>query len=488
MLCIAVAPTSRTLGKVDILNAAGQADLIEFRLDRLEKDPDIPDMLSVTQKPVLISCRRKCDGGDWDEDEEERLKLLRMAIVGGPAYIELELDIAQRVPRFGKTKRVISYTELDKPLTNVEAIYAECVAAQADVVKLVGPTPTLEAAWPLLAAMSKKRDIPLVGMGLGAEGVMFSILGLKYGAPWIYGALEEGLEAFEGQITVAALRDLYRYHEIGPQTRLLAVTGFSDSDRMSAKVLNAGFSHLGINVRCLPLEMARTAKFAEKLDILGVNVVLGNARLAEKMLNLAETLEEPARVAQYSDLVVKNKDGWFGYNTIWRSAIRVIESTLGAASAEDRPLDKRNVMIVGSGGVARGVAYGVSRRKGLISITSGDDNEAKQMASQFGARFIPMSHMYDTLCDVVIICDAERSDADHAASNRGEGTMRLNPSFLRPGMIVTDLSDIPNDTKLLDEARTRGCKIVEPSAIFGDHLTSVFKTVTGKDYACAAEE
>ncbi len=66
--------------------------------------------------------------------------------------------------------------------------------------------------------------------------------------------------------------------------------------------------------------------------------------------------------------------------------------------------------------------------------------------------------------------------------------MRLNPSFLRPGMVVTDLSDIPNDTKLLEEARNRGCKIVEPAAIFGDHLTSVFKTVTGKDYACAAEE
>ncbi len=85
-------------------------------------------------------------------------------------------------------------------------------------------------------------------------------------------------------------------------------------------------------MRCLPLEMSRTDKFAEKLDILGVNVVLGNARLAEKMLNLAESLEEPARIAQYSDLVVKNKDGWYGYNTIWRSAIRVIEGALGATS------------------------------------------------------------------------------------------------------------------------------------------------------------
>ena len=486
MLCIAVAPVSRTLGMVDILNAASQADLIELRLDRLEKDPDLGEMLKVTDKPILVSCRRKCDGGDWDGSEEDRLMLLRKAIVAGPAYIELEVDIASAVPRFGKTKRVISYTQLDKPLGQVEQVYDRCKSQHADVVKLVGPTPTLEAAWPLLAAMSKKRDVPLVGMGLGAEGVMFSILGLKYGAPWIYAALEEGLEAFSGQITIADLKNIYRYEEIGQQTRFLAVTGFGEGDRLTAKVLNAGFSHQNINVRCLPLEMARTDKFAEKLDVLHVNIVLANPRLAEKILNLADSMEEPARVAQYADLVVKQKEGWFAYNTIWRSALKAIEAAMGGGAADDRVLDRRNVMIVGSGGMARGVAYGVSRRKGLISVTAADDNEAKQMAEHFNARFIPMSHMYNTLCDVAIICDADKSDIDNAASARGG--LKINPSFLRPNMIVTDLSAIPEETALLDEARARGCKIIEPAAIFGEHISSIFKTVTGKEYSAAVSE
>ena len=486
MLCIAVAPVSRTLGMVDILNAAPQADLIEFRLDRLEKDPDIGQMIAVTDKPILISCRRKKDGGDWTDSDEERLLLLRKAIVAGPAYIELELDIARQVPRFGKTKRVISYTQLDKPLTNIEQIYEQCLACQADVVKLVGPTPTLEAAWPLLAAVSKKRDIPIVGMGLGEAGVMFSILGRKYGSPWIYAALEQGLEAFEGQITVADLQSIYRASEIGPQSRFVAVTGFSENDRATARVLNAGFSHLGINVRCLPLDFSRTDKFADKLEVLGVNVVLANPQLAERILNLAETLDEPARVAQYADLVVKQKDGWYGYNTIWRSALRCIEKELGAANPEDRPLDKRNVMIVGSGGMARGIAYGVTRRKGLISITSADDNEAKQLAGQFNARFLPMSHMYNTLCDVAIICDAGQSDMDNAATSRGD-QVRLNASFFRPGMVVCDLSDIPNDTCLMEEARARGCRVVDSAEISGDHLMATFKTVTGKEYAAAPE-
>src|SRR5262249_62213638 len=73
MLCIAVAPESRRLGKVDLFNAAPQCDLIEFRLDRLGKEPDLKEMMEGISKPILISCRREEDGGAWGGTEEERV-------------------------------------------------------------------------------------------------------------------------------------------------------------------------------------------------------------------------------------------------------------------------------------------------------------------------------------------------------------------------------------------------------------------------------
>ena len=146
MLCIAVAPESRRLGKVDLFNAAGQCDLIELRLDRLGKEPDLKEMLEGISKPVLISCRRQADGGAWTDSEDDRLVQLRTAIIANPAYVELELDIAGKIPRFGSVKRVISHTSLDKPLTNVEALIDQAKQVNADVVKFVAPTPTLDAA------------------------------------------------------------------------------------------------------------------------------------------------------------------------------------------------------------------------------------------------------------------------------------------------------------------------------------------------------
>ena len=94
MICISVVPESRQLAKVDIFNAANQADLVEVCLDHLIKEPEIPDLLEGAKKPILLSCRREVDGGHWNGTEEERLLMLRQAIVAAPDWIELEVDIA----------------------------------------------------------------------------------------------------------------------------------------------------------------------------------------------------------------------------------------------------------------------------------------------------------------------------------------------------------------------------------------------------------
>ncbi|MBI3861887.1 MAG: type I 3-dehydroquinate dehydratase [Planctomycetia bacterium] len=479
MLCIAVAPESRRLGKVDLFNAAPQCDLIEFRLDRLGKEPDLKEMMEGISKPILVSCRRKADGGNWDGTEDERLVQLRTAIITAPAYVELELDIADKIPRFGNTKRVVSYTSMTKPLANLEPIIEKAIAAKADVVKLVGPTPTLDAAWPLLATISKKRNIPVVGMGLGQPGVMFSLLGLKYGAPWIYGALERGLEAHEGQATVADLEEIYRFREIGPQTRFVAVAGFGPTEIAAVKLLNAGFAAQQLNIRCLQLEIGVSDKINQMLDTLHVNVLLANPELCERALNLATDIEEAARKAQYADMVVKQADGWHAYNTAWKSVLRVVETALGAKTAEDRPLDRRNVFVIGAGGMARSVAVGVQKRKGLLSLTAADDGEAQRLAQATGARYVPIANMYDTLCDVVIISEAQAQDKMTGGA-AGPG-VKVNPAFLRPPMFVTDLSNLTGESDLMREARERGCKIIEPLKIFGDYIATVFKTITGKE-------
>ncbi|MGH7127161.1 MAG: type I 3-dehydroquinate dehydratase, partial [Planctomycetaceae bacterium] len=439
---------------------------------------DVGDLLTVTTKPILVSCRRKQDGGKWEGSEDERMQLLRQAIVAGPAYIELELDVAGGIPRFGDTKRVVSFNSY-KPLANVEDVFKQAKQVKSDVVKFTWPTPTLEAAWPLLAAVTKKRDLPVVGQGIGPAGLAFSLLGRKYGSPWIYAALEQGMEAFEGEPTVGELDEVYAWRDIGPKTRFVGLAGFDQHETTTARVLNAGFQSLGLSTRCLPLALGGRDKLAKMLDVLKINALVLGPHAPAGLLDFADQAEDAAKETGCADLLLHQPDGWHAYNLLWRSALAALEAALGKSAADSRPLEKRAVLCLG-GGATAALAWGVQHRQGLLSVAAPDDDAARRSAKQWGARFVPFTSLYDTLAEIVVTADPVLAVGHH----KGE----LNPSYLRPSMTVLDLSHAPGDSPLLAEARGRGCRVIEPRAVLAELVAAQFKSVTGKDLPAAVKE
>jgi 3-dehydroquinate dehydratase/shikimate dehydrogenase len=178
------------------------------------------------------------------------------------------------------------------------------------------------------------------------------------------------------------------------------------------------------------------------------------------------------------DVVIKQADGWQAHNLIWKPALRALENAIGKKSADDRPLDRKNAMILGAGGLAISLAYGVKKRNGLVSIAAGDEVEAQKTAQAAELRYVPSAKVYDTLVDVVIV----------TVPNLDYGTKKspINPSMFRSGMTVMDLSELPDESPLIEEARMRGCKVVEPAEVFADYIGGLFKSLTGQDLPAEA--
>ena len=88
MLCVTIA---RTRHKHVITEhrqvAESGAKLVELRLDYIGRSIDLSRLLNNRPTPVVLTCRRKEDGGRWDRTEEERLMLLRTAISMGVEYV-----------------------------------------------------------------------------------------------------------------------------------------------------------------------------------------------------------------------------------------------------------------------------------------------------------------------------------------------------------------------------------------------------------------
>lgn len=472
MICITVTPESRTLGKVDILNAASQGDIVELCLDRLIKEPDVKDLLSVTSKPIIVSCRRKQDGGQWDGTEDERLLQLRQAIVAGPAYVELDLDIARKIPRYGKTQRIISFTRLDQPEQDIDAILEDARGVQADVLKFTWPTPTIDDAWPLLKAVSAstKGTLPIVGLGLGRGDLTFSLLSLKYGSPWTYAALEKGMEAYPNQPTVTELQETYHLRDIDRTTAFIAVTGFGDSQGGIARALNTAFKSQGVNARCLPLFPGDVARLPKMLDALKIGAILASGGYARHLMSLVDHIDPHDRESASVDLLLHKNDGWHGSNSLWRAGVLALESSVKASG---HGLEQRSVMVLGNGGTATAMAYGLSQFKGPVSVCGPNDKEAQATATKLGCRSIPFQNLYDTLVDIAVIADPTlKLGSTHGC---------INVAFLREHMTVLDVSDPPKLHELAEEARLRGCTVIDSQQIFRDRLASQYRAIVGKD-------
>ena len=479
MICITIAQESRTLALADLLNAAQMgADLLEVRLDSFEKQPNLGGLIAAKRKPLLFSCRRLQDGGNWKGTEDERQMLLRQAILSQADYVEIEWDIADQIRPFPPCKRVVSYTNLKETPADIDAIYEQMRAQQPDVIKLTCRARTPEEAWPLLQILSKPT-VPTVVVGLGRPGVMLAVLGHKMGAPWTPAALERGAEAYPGQPTVRDLEEIYHYRDIRKSTRFVGVTGLGEREFLTAGLLNTAFAALELPHRVLPLQVGNLKLFRRVIDAVRLQGVTMEEDCYEKV-HEAAFLDETARPpVQAADLLLPGGEtGWVGSNGMRRAALAALEAAIRAREPDAaEPLRGRAVMLVGAGPQTRMLAAGLKERGAALVFASKDRPAATRLAQAFSGRVVVWEAIYSTFHDVLIV---GRDVGESAEDSPDEAGARLHPGYLRAGMTVLDLTGLPRRTPLLKEARIRGCNAVEPGQVLVEQVRVHVRRMTNQ--------
>src|ERR1043165_1547796 len=126
VVCAVIGRTRHKMMQAEIQQAARQgAKLIELRLDFLAKAPDFKRLLDGRPCPLIATFRRPEDGGRWNGTDQQRLTLIRQAVVAGFDYIDVEVDFADQISRFGKTKRIVSYHNIREVPEKLELIYKQ---------------------------------------------------------------------------------------------------------------------------------------------------------------------------------------------------------------------------------------------------------------------------------------------------------------------------------------------------------------------------
>jgi len=442
-----------------------RADVVELRLD-LVKDLRPDRLLRLPGKPKLVTVRSRQQGGRARPADRE--PLLRKALAAGVDYLDLEYggrDL-QLLNGPGRSRRILSYHDFEGTPADLQTLHREMRAAAGDaLLKIV----TLaDAATDVLRIRDLLRTAEpgrLVSFCMGPKGVASRVLGPLWGSAAVYAPRRDAPGSAPGQVALEDLFDVYRFDRIRPTTRLLGVLGSPIGHSLSPLVHNAALAALGLDYRYLPFEATSLAEFLpllSELRLAGLSVTIPHK---EAILPHLDGLDETARRVGAVNTVVKVWNRLEGRNTDVEAALRPLRRRM--------TLRGLRVAVMGAGGAARALAYGLSREQARVTLFNRTAGRARVLARAFGAAHLPWERLRKFPCDVLINATSVGLAPDSERSP-------LPPTWIAAPWVY-DIVYNPPRTRLLREALARGHRIIDGLEMFVQQAAAQFVLFTGAE-------
>lgn len=429
------------------------ADMVEMRLDYVASRVNIRRLL--VDRPdnceMIITCRRQEDGGKWTNSEEARVLLLREAIAEGVDYVDLEEDIAAQIPRFGKTKRIISYHNFRNTPEDLREIHNRMAQLDPDVIKMATMSNSPHDSLRMLEMM-QESEIPTVGMCMGDMGAFSRILAGKFNAPFTYATFHHERTLAPGQLSYKQMTEIYRYTRIGPDTDVYGVIADPVGHSLSPHIHNAAFEDSKIDAVYVPFRVPADnlddfITDATRLGVRGLSVTIPHKEAIARHL----TKVDPAvkSIAAVNTVVYDGSEA-IGYNTDYNAAMDCLEHSLGAIGAKPSPLALKRALVLGAGGVARPIVFGLAKRGAKVTVASRTFQRAERLAKAFDVKAVDWESRHRGNYEILVNCTP-------VGMHPNVDESPVSKSFLKPSMLVFDTVYNPESTLLIKEARSRNC-------------------------------
>jgi 3-dehydroquinate dehydratase / shikimate dehydrogenase len=476
MLCVTVARTrhKHTIAEHQQVADLG-AKLVELRLDYIGRSIDLSRLLKNRPTPVVITCRRREDGGRWEKTEEERLMLLRSAIAMGVEYVDLEEDTAVKIPRYGKTKRIVSIHNFEGTPDDLEAVHARLTTYDADIVKVAAQANSFRDTARMLDLM-RNAQVPTIGISMGDFGTPTRVLGCRYGGPFTYCVFNADRRVAPGQLSFDQMKSIYRADTIKASTRLFGVVADPVAHSYSPLIHNAAFHAHDLDCRYLPFRVAPEdldffLSWCRKEQIGGLSVTIPHKQSILPRLTQAESA---AHGIGACNTVIISGEELIGYNTDYRAAMDCLNEAFSKFKNPTNGFEKASALILGAGGVSRAIGYGLAQRGAAVTITSRSPDAAQDLARQLNGKAIAWSERHAIVPDILV-------NGTPVGMFPEMDESPFHTSQLHGETLVFDTIYNPEQTLFIKGAKASQCPIITGLQMFVRQAAYQYRLFTGKE-------
>ena len=216
--------------------------------------------------------------------------------------------------------------------------------------------------------------------------------------------------------------------------------------RLAVELHNAAYRELGVDYTFVYFGIEDPEAGVSAIRSLGIRGMNVSMPFKSEVLPFLDVVD-PAAEAIGAVNTIDNREGVLtGYNTDYLGAMRALKETTELHGAR--------VALLGAGGAARAVAYGLKKEGALVTVYNRSMDKAGELADSFelergGAlEDYPGSNHYDILVNCTSV-------GFNAAKESPLGRDQINPE-----LVVMDVVFLPLETRLLGYAREKGCQTI----------------------------
>lgn len=255
---------------------------------------------------------------------------------------------------------------------------------------------------------------------------------------------------------------------VGGATRVAGIIGWPVAHSLSPAMHNAAFAACGLDWTyvAFPVHPERVAQAVRGLaaaGVAGLNVTIPHKHA---VIGLCSSVSPAVEAIGAANTLVPDGDGgWRADNTDAPGFVRAVD--------EQAPvdLDGRDVLLIGAGGAARAVAFGLRGRGARILVANRTAARAREVGEP--VEFAPAA--------IAGACAGAALVVNCTSLGLGGGGVppKLPLDCLGPGHVVADVVYSPTGTAWLDAAAARGARTVDGRAMLLHQGAAAFAQWTG---------
>ncbi len=238
---------------------------------------------------------------------------------------------------------------------------------------------------------------------------------------------------------------------IDAETDLYILLGNPVSHSLGPAMHNRALAYLqhnGVYLAFCVENIEGAIKGIRALGIRGASVTIPHKISVMPFLDKLDPKAE--RIGAVNTIV--NRDGCLvGYNSDATGAVRAL--------LEKTSLKDKAVAIIGAGGAARAIGYGVVSEGAKTVILNRTPERGEPLANELGADFFPLNEIGKVPAEILVNTTPVGMFPDTDATPVDKG-------LLHDGMVVMDIVYNPFATRFLREAAEKGCITIDGVGMF----------------------